>query len=400
VSTPEGYEEISLILQHGRDGYFGCADTSLFASHQDSNYGGDDILHRNYPVQNAILLRFDLSSIPKGALVRRAALSLYNLSVGWGKPEMYQPGEVVFRLCQEAWAEGSERGPAPDPADGATYRTRDGQTPWLSPGGDAGSNIVSIGVTQGRAGHFYKWGLPPRVVQDWITGRMPNRGLTLRSVPGWPAKGVALASREHPDVAKRPRLALVLDLPKEDARELREKLIQLRRVAPQRQREEADEREMRVRRAQRRKWEKTLGKPLACLGARGEDVVIDGVRWKILQARDLGQVLKARHEFFEDRKTSGRFVFLEIEVENLTKEPLTFLERTLLDKQGRSYNALGPLGPYFDANTVFVLENINPNVPLRFVQVSEVAKNASGFVIEISNLRLIGRKEGLISLGF
>ncbi|MCH7526436.1 MAG: DUF4352 domain-containing protein [Planctomycetes bacterium] len=175
----------------------------------------------------------------------------------------------------------------------------------------------------------------------------------------------------------------------------------------QRQREQRrrDEEEYRRREATRAKmaaekprWERIVGNRLVGVAILGDSLVIDGIRWKVIAARDLGSVLRSR--LVKPQKTPGRFIFVEFEVENLRKDPATFFERDLYDKNGRRYNTISDAMWYFDRNTVFILENINPNVPLRFVQVYEVPKDASDLFATVSNLRILGRQVGAISIGF
>jgi len=154
-----------------------------------------------------------------------------------------------------------------------------------------------------------------------------------------------------------------------------------------------------VRETPKRRWERLTDQSLVAVAGLNHNVVIDGIRWKVTGARDLGNRLGGRG-FHEPKTTPGRFIRVDIEVENLRKKPATFPSRDLFDARGRRYNTLSDAQWYFDDKTIFLLENINPNVPLRFVQVYEVASDAKGFAIGISNLRLLDRQEAVIELGF
>jgi hypothetical protein len=44
------------------------------------------------------------------------------------------------------------------------------------------------------------------------------------------------------------------------------------------------------------------------------------MRWKIFAAENLGATLKSDNAFIEDRTTSGRFVQVRFEMENLSKD--------------------------------------------------------------------------------
>ncbi len=154
-----------------------------------------------------------------------------------------------------------------------------------------------------------------------------------------------------------------------------------------------------VRETPIRRWERIRGVELVIVGKIGQDVVVDGVRWKVKSAADLGNRLQRRGHL-DAKTTPGRFIRVDIEVENLRKEPATFLSRDLFDAKGRRYNTLSDAMWYFDENTVFLLENINPNIPTSFIQVYEVAADAKGFGVEISSLRFWGRLEAVVELGF
>ena len=153
----------------------------------------------------------------------------------------------------------------------------------------------------------------------------------------------------------------------------------------------------RARAVEKPRWERILGKKLTSLGEVGEDVRVGDVRWKVLGAKDLGN--KLPDKFGGTKKTPGRFIGVAIEVENLSKDPLTFMERKLCDKDGRTFSSLPDAVWYFGDATVFILENINPNVPRRFAQVYEVPHDASDFVVLVSNLELLLYNESAIGIG-
>jgi len=148
------------------------------------------------------------------------------------------------------------------------------------------------------------------------------------------------------------------------------------------------------------RWAEILDAPISAAGELGHDVVLEDVRWKLITARKLGNTLKSHNTFVEPKTTSGFFVLVEIEIENRSKEPLTFLERPLYDQNGRRYSPLSDAMWYFDKEIVWLLKTVNPNVPHKFAQVYEVPKDASRLGVGISNLRATGRKEGIIELGF
>lgn len=130
----------------------------------------------------------------------------------------------------------------------------------------------------------------------------------------------------------------------------------------------------------------------------GQDVKVDQVRWKILSAKDLGNRLKSDNQFIEDKTTTGRFVSLRFEVENLSKDMLTFAGFDLVDDQGRTYTRSSDVFMLLPTDEVCMLENLNPNVAKICTAVYEVPANAENLRAKVGDLKF-GGKETLIDLG-
>ena len=151
--------------------------------------------------------------------------------------------------------------------------------------------------------------------------------------------------------------------------------------------------------ATKTRWEHLTRRKLALVGHTQSDVVVGQVRWKVLSARDLGNRLDSRVRGTA-KTTPGRFIRADLEVENLGREPTTFLSRDLFDDQGRRFDAIPDAAMYLDDKSIFILERINPNLPMSFTQVYEVPRNSHDFVVEVSNLGIQDRMEAAIELGF
>lgn len=149
----------------------------------------------------------------------------------------------------------------------------------------------------------------------------------------------------------------------------------------------------------RQRWEWCIGRALTTVGRLNMEVEVDGIRWRVTGATDLGNQLQGSR-FQPSKTTSGRFIRVDMEIENLHKEPATFFSRELFDDRGRQYDTLSDAVLYFDEKTIVILENVNPNVPLKFAQIYEVAADAGGFGILVSNLKFLNRQEAIIELGF
>ena len=129
------------------------------------------------------------------------------------------------------------------------------------------------------------------------------------------------------------------------------------------------------------------------------DVRVGEVRWKIHKAEIreelpglFDQVVRAR----------GKYVVVVAEVENLGSEMKTVTDLHLVDAMGRRFSSSSdtfdlPEDAY--PEQLFILENLNPNVPYQFTGVFEVPADATGLLAEISDLRLFGPTRGYVSLG-
>ncbi len=418
TAVPDDWETITVTLKQGLHGYYGCTDTWLREHLPDTNYGGAEHFHCRHSDLSPILLRYDLSHLPPSTRVVSAEVELYNEYVGWELPGMHAEGPVTIRLCNERWVEGGALSEWDD-VDGATVRTSDGAASWTRAPGAPGESVLALCATKGNAGRWYAWDIPPIVVENWISARVPNHGFAVTVGDGWPNKSLAFASSERLDARYRPRLELELRMSPDVVSSYQEQTRAMKGVADERERAQREEYRVHLARLQEReradaeqrraaeraqwekeqrpKWAGILGRPLAAMAQVGEDVVLQGIRWRVLDARSLGSQL--RGPFGHYKTTPGCFVRVDMEVENQTQAPVTLLARDLWDAQGRRYETMSDATLYFEENTVLLLERINPDVPLRFVQVYEVANGATDFVIGVSNLRLLGRQEAAIWLG-
>lgn len=152
-------------------------------------------------VANAVLLKFDLSSVPPYAVVQNATLHL-TLIESDGAPE-------------RGYSVGAHKIVGRTPLIGlATGYTADGATPWtpstcchrdvpLAQADIAAAEDVTA-VDQAAGGKT--WTIT-RMVQDWVTDPETNAGLLINSDAAALADRYRyFASMEHPDAARRPSL--------------------------------------------------------------------------------------------------------------------------------------------------------------------------------------------------
>ena len=190
LSITEG----TVILQQGRDGYQGAADTYIYAYAPTFNYSAMDSIRLGLKQYYAALLRFDLSPVPAGAVVDSAWLELY--SVGWGGTNMTIEAYRVIRRM--------------DP-DQATWNQAAIGNDWYLPGGNDLTNdhsgAVEVAFTTSGLFHWSRLNLT-HLVQQWVDGSQVNYGLMLRG-PLPPASALFyFASAQHSNSQLRPRLVV------------------------------------------------------------------------------------------------------------------------------------------------------------------------------------------------
>jgi hypothetical protein len=136
--------------------------------------------------ERRIVLRFDVSSIPPGSVVKSANLRLYCRTIT-------SPTNLAKTLrayyVMESWVEGTLSGTGT--ADGATWTTRNGTNNWSASGGYAYWSSV-LGTARDEAS-----GTPPplpgafregwvafdltAMTQYWVDNLYANYGILLRS---------------------------------------------------------------------------------------------------------------------------------------------------------------------------------------------------------------------------
>ncbi len=132
----------------------------------------------------------------------------------------------------------------------------------------------------------------------------------------------------------------------------------------------------------------------------GQDVQVDEVRWKIIEATDEGQTLESDNQFIETKTTGGKFVRVEFEMENLSKDMLSFAGIDLVDNQDREYKPYSEGYAFTQDGKTCIIENLNPNVPKACEMIFELPTDATELSAKVGDLKLFGSQEALIDLGF
>lgn len=205
------------------------ADTSLFENKPDSDLGGTSLVagtNQQYSRSRA-LFRFDVSSLPVGAVITGVQVSLYCFR----QPDPDQHGGPVdsnFNLYRMfvAWGEGagsSATGSTAGPG-AATWNERlYGTAGWTSPGGEIGmdfADVPSATASVGGVGN-YTW-TSGGLIQDvngWLADPASNYGYLLASDAETAlGSGRRFGSRELPGGATPPpRLLVTFDIPEPSA---------------------------------------------------------------------------------------------------------------------------------------------------------------------------------------
>lgn len=135
-----------------------------------------------------------------------------------------------------------------------------------------------------------------------------------------------------------------------------------------------------------------------------EDVHVGDVRWKVTEVKDLGNTLKGSASkyptFTKNKTTGGKFVEVTVEVENLGSEMKSASNLNIVDDKGREFIHATDVSAWLpEGKEMFVLANLNPNVPQTFTDIYEIPADAVGLKIEVGDLELLKDNSVFIELG-
>jgi hypothetical protein len=193
------------------------ADTSIFSGAGYDNLADGAGPHLWLAVtagdfNRRALLRFDLSAIPSGSVVREVRLSLY-------ESRARDEHNVTVHRMLASWGEGlSNAGTsgagAPATPGSATWINRfHPGTPWAIPGGDFVAS-ASASTAVGAPSQRYTWGPTPGLladVQTWVDNPALNHGWVLIGVENVSQNAKRFESRENNTAANWPQLQVVYD---------------------------------------------------------------------------------------------------------------------------------------------------------------------------------------------
>lgn len=178
------------------------ADTTLRDSVPGNNYGAAANLpvgvSANGSPRNRALFRFDLSSIPAGAVINSARLRFTVVQSGAETP----PANFELHRVLSSWGEGRKSGLAATAGE-ATWAARfHAQTNWAVGGGLAGTDFVAAPTatallgTNGTVSEFSSPGMLADI-RYWLTNAASNAGWLLMAQGETSGTGRQVGSREH-----------------------------------------------------------------------------------------------------------------------------------------------------------------------------------------------------------
>ncbi|MBM4429096.1 MAG: DNRLRE domain-containing protein [Chloroflexi bacterium] len=155
----------TITFRRGVDGYTGSEDTYITQYPGSQNYCGHEELRLGNQQQWAVLLQFDVSSLPLHTVVTESKLQLY--AMGWGGSNTTISAYRLLRpvnLCEANWTQAAIDNPWGLPGANDTASDR-------SPVPD--STLVTSGINK-----WYEFDLT-ETVQSWVNGTIPNNGILL-----------------------------------------------------------------------------------------------------------------------------------------------------------------------------------------------------------------------------
>ena len=166
-------------------------DAEIWAQSPDNNYGDADKTWVSSAASDTTrsLLRFDIASIPMGAKIIQASMSLQRQSGS-------APDEPIsaHRITND-WSENS-----------VTWNWRKTGRNWNTGGGDYDNTAIATTLVGGSGNQRFNWDITS-LVQDWVNGSFPNYGVILvAGVAGMVGERFYTSDESYED--RRPRLSV------------------------------------------------------------------------------------------------------------------------------------------------------------------------------------------------
>jgi hypothetical protein len=159
------------ILQNGTDSYNGCRDNYTQSSGPTLNFGGNERMRVTAYAElgdtQRGYIKFDLTSIPAGTVIRKATLSLYS----YDTTKMNgSTGYYAAHRITRSWGEMI-----------MNWTLADTGANWTTPGGDFEPAADALSPKYApKVPSWYQWDLTTRV-QEWINSPAGNYGWLIKA---------------------------------------------------------------------------------------------------------------------------------------------------------------------------------------------------------------------------
>lgn len=112
------------------------------------------------------------------------------------------------------------------------------------------------------------------------------------------------------------------------------------------------------------------------------------VVWTVTDVKNRGNTLKASESRYaaiaKDKTTPGKFVELTLTVENKGTDLASITDPKVKDSQGRSFTSATGVSEWLpEGQELFLLENLQPNLPKQLTFIFEVPADATGLQLEV-----------------
>jgi hypothetical protein len=197
--TPIRSTETILTLQQGVGGYAGCEDTYIDQGSPTASFCTEERIKVGAGQASAGILRFDLTSIPRNAVVTAAILQVF--ASEWGGSDSLLGVSPILRSTSSCEATWDQAGSGNLWAEAGCNNTTTDRR------GTAESTVRTNGVRR-----WYEFTVA-EVVQGWVDGSLSNNGLLLRTTETNLGEGFAFSSAQAGDPSLRPRLVITYNVP-------------------------------------------------------------------------------------------------------------------------------------------------------------------------------------------
>jgi len=121
----------------------------------------------------------------------------------------------------------------------------------------------------------------------------------------------------------------------------------------------------------------------------GADVKIGDITWKVLSAKDAGNVIKSNNQFIKDATTSGTFIVARYQVTNGGSKEVFYQAPDLLDSAKRKFGSSTDVYFFIPDDERCFLQKLNPGITKTCQAAYEVPADAKGLTAQITGLGLL-----------